>query len=137
MTAAVFVDRDGVMNELVPRPVTGDLESPLDPNHVVLMPGVAAALQRLRAAGYAIVQVSNQPAAALGDARIEQIEAVQARFLEVLDSVGAALDTYRFCLHHPDGVASGLARFYECRNRLRGCSSTLRRSWTSTCAHPG
>ena len=120
MTAAVYVDRDGVMNELFPRPVTGDLESPLDPDHVVLMPGVAAALRRLRAAGYAIVQVSNQPAAALGDARIEQIEAVQTRFLELLDSAGAALDTYRFCLHHPDGVAPGLARVCECRKPLPG-----------------
>lgn len=118
--AAVFVDRDGVLDELVPRPVSGDLESPLDPEQVVLMPGVAPALRHLRNSGYAIVQVSNQPAAALGDAGIEQIEGVQARFLELLDSAGAAPDAFRICLHHPDGVVPGLARVCECRKPAPG-----------------
>lgn len=109
-----------MLNELVPRPVTGDLESPLDPERVVLMPGVAAALQRLRSAGYAIVQVSNQPAAALGAARMEQIEGVRARFLQLLGSAGAAPDAFRICLHHPDGAVPGLARVSECHKPAPG-----------------
>jgi histidinol-phosphate phosphatase family protein len=135
--AAVFVDRDGVLNELVPRPVSGDLESPLDSEQVVLMPGAAAAVRRLHDAGYAVVQVSNQPAAALGDASIEQIESVQRRFLEVLDAAGARLDAFRRCLHHPDSVVPELRRVCECRKPAPGMlldaatelNIDLRRSW--------
>jgi len=120
MKVGVFVDRDGVMNALVPRPVSGDLESPLDPEQVVLMPGAAAALRRLRKAGYVIVQVSNQPAVALGDATMEQIEHVQTRFLELLDSAGAALDAFRRCPHHPDSVVPALRCACECRKPAPG-----------------
>ncbi len=66
MSAAVFFDRDGVVNELVPDPVSGLPESPLDPEDVRLIPGAAAALRRLHDAGYLLVGISNQPAAAKG-----------------------------------------------------------------------
>ena len=39
---AVFVDRDGVINELVPDPVSGRPESPLRVADVRLVPGAAA-----------------------------------------------------------------------------------------------
>lgn len=120
MTAAVFVDRDGVLNGLVVHPVSGRPESPLDPRQVVLIPGAAAALRRLRKAGYAIVGVSNQPAAAKGTVSIEQLERVQARVLDLLERAGAAPDAFRVCLHHPEGVVPELTRACDCRKPAPG-----------------
>ena len=120
MTAAVFVDRDGVLNELVTDPVSGRPESPLDSRQVVLIPRAAAALRRLRKAGYAIVGVSNQPAAAKGRIGIEQLESVQARVLELLEHAGAVPHAFRLCFHHPDGVVPELGGACECRKPAPG-----------------
>ena len=64
---AVFVDRDGVINELVPDPISGRPESPLRVDDVRLHTGRCGrpAGPRRRAAG-ALVGVSNQPSAAKG-----------------------------------------------------------------------
>ena len=120
MTAAVFLDRDGVLNELVPRDDSGRQESPLDPRQVALVPGAAAAIQRLRSAGYVVVGVSNQPAAAKGTVDIKQLESVQARVLDLLERAGAAPDAFRLCFHHPDGVVPELTRVCDCRKPAPG-----------------
>lgn len=120
MTAAVFVDRDGVLNELVTDPRTSRPESPLDPRQVVLVSGAAAALRRLGDAGYLIVGVSNQPAAAKGTVEIEQLERVQARVLGLLERAGAAPDAFRLCFHHPEGVVPELTRACDCRKPAPG-----------------
>lgn len=117
---AVFVDRDGVINELVPDPVSGMPESPLRPADVRLVPGAAAALSRLADAGWALVGVSNQPAAAKGVVTVAEIEAVQARVLELLAAQRVVLDAFELCLHHPDGVVPALRRECDCRKPAPG-----------------
>ena len=82
---AVFVDRDGVVNQLVDDPQSGMPESPLDEQDVTLIAGVPDALRSLSAAGFLLVGVSNQPAAAKGKVPVEQLEAVQRRVLTLLD----------------------------------------------------
>lgn len=119
MIPAVFVDRDGVLNELVRRE-TGECESPLDPAQVKLVEGAAAAVRRLREAGFALVGVSNQPAAAKGSVTVAQLHAVQARVLELLVEADAALDAFRLCLHHPKGVVPELTRDCDCRKPAPG-----------------
>lgn len=71
---AVFLDRDGVLNRAFPdgrstRPPRGLAE-------LEILPGVAAALARLRAAGFVLVGVSNQPDVARGVSDIASVEAV-------------------------------------------------------------
>ena len=120
MRPAVFLDRDGVLNELVRDPYSGNPESPLDPDEVTLIPGAAAALRRLRDAGYVLVAVSNQPAAAKGVVPIERLESIQERVLELLTQEAAAPDAFRTCLHHPDGVVPELTGACECRKPAPG-----------------
>jgi len=120
VNAAAFLDRDGVLNELVPDRVTGVPESPLDPEHVVLLPGVGTAVRRLRDAGYVIVGVSNQPATAKGVVQLEMLERVQARVIELLDQERAAPDSFHICFHHPEGLVPDLARTCDCRKPAPG-----------------
>ncbi|HEX6020920.1 MAG TPA: HAD family hydrolase [Solirubrobacter sp.] len=96
---AVFVDRDGVINEPVWDPLTETYESPLRPEDVALVPGAADALARLRDAGYLLVLVSNQPAAAKGTATRAALDAVHER---VVDALRIELDGVYYCHHHPD-----------------------------------
>jgi D-glycero-D-manno-heptose 1,7-bisphosphate phosphatase len=61
---AVFLDRDGVLNEAVLR--DGRPYPPVGPDEVVLRPGAAATCARLRAARFLLVMVTNQPDIARG-----------------------------------------------------------------------
>jgi D-glycero-D-manno-heptose 1,7-bisphosphate phosphatase len=117
---AAFFDRDGVVNELVPDPLSGLPESPLDPDDVALIPGAAAALRRLRDAGYLLVAVSNQPAAAKGVVTLERLRAVQERVLDLLRHEGIVPDAIRCCFHHPEATMPELRTMCRCRKPAPG-----------------
>jgi D-glycero-D-manno-heptose 1,7-bisphosphate phosphatase len=84
---AVFLDRDGV---LIAAPVrNGSPYSARVPGEVEVLPGVAAACDALREAGFVIVVVTNQPDVARGSQTIVGVEAVNERLREqvVVDEI--------------------------------------------------
>jgi D-glycero-D-manno-heptose 1,7-bisphosphate phosphatase len=117
--AAAFLDQDGTLNEAVAEPDSGVLESPLLVEDVRLLSGAAAA-RELADAGYALVCVSNQPAAAKGKASVQQLLAVHEYVVELLARDGVLLDASLLCMHHPDGVVSGLSGPCGCRKPAPG-----------------
>ncbi len=72
-----------------------------DPAQVRLLPGAAAALRRLAAAGYALVVVTNQSGIARGLMSEADFHAVQARLEQRLAEAGVHLDAVYHCPHHP------------------------------------
>lgn len=117
---AVFIDRDGTINELVAEAGTGGPESPLRPQDVELIQGAPEGLLRLAEAGWLLVGVSNQPAAAKGAIGLEQLLATHSRVLELLAARGVRFDDFRLCLHHPQGTLPELTRVCECRKPAPG-----------------
>jgi len=73
---AVFLDRDGVINE--PVAVDGEPRSPAAVDELVLAEGVVEACQRMRSAGLLLVVVTNQPEVARGRIRAEAVDAIHA-----------------------------------------------------------
>lgn len=118
--AAVFLDRDGVLNELVPDPLSGLRESPLRLGDVRLAPGAAAAAARLQELGFLLVCVTNQPAAAKGRVSEAELLAVHDRVLELLGKEKAQIAASRMCMHHEQGVVSGLTGRCDCRKPAPG-----------------
>ncbi len=116
----VLLDRDGVLNELVPDRDGGEGESPLRVAEVRLVAGAAAAVRRLREEGYALACVTNQPAAAKAKASVAELQAIQRRVRDLLAAEGAQLDVWRMCLHHPDGVVPELSGPCDCRKPAPG-----------------
>jgi len=89
---AIFLDRDGVLNQAVvkdgvPRP-PGSLAE------LTILPGVPEALAALKHAGYALVVVTNQPDVARGTQSRETVEAMNEALLARLP-----LDEIRTCYH--------------------------------------
>ena len=115
-----FLDRDGVLNELVPDVASGAPESPLRVEDVCLLAGAAAGAARLARAGFALVCVSNQPAVAKGRVSLEGLLAVHERVIELLAEAGVSLEASRLCLHHPDGVLPELTGPCLCRKPAPG-----------------
>ena len=88
--AAVLLDRDGTLVEDVPYNA--------DPARVVPVPGAAAALDRLRAAGVPLALVSNQSGVARGLMTLDEVAAVNQRVEDLLGPIGPWL----VCPHGPD-----------------------------------
>jgi D-glycero-D-manno-heptose 1,7-bisphosphate phosphatase len=83
---AVFLDRDGVINETVFR--DGKPRAPDRVKEFRIFPGVREACERLRAAGFLLVVVTNQPDVSRGWLTRESVEAMNeivARELRVDD----------------------------------------------------
>ncbi len=74
---AVFLDRDGVLNRVFER--DGVTHPPACVEDFTLLPGVAEAVQRLHAVGFALVVVTNQPDVARGTQTREGVEAIHER----------------------------------------------------------
>jgi D-glycero-D-manno-heptose 1,7-bisphosphate phosphatase len=89
MTAAVFLDRDGTLIELV--------HHLTDPADVRLLPGAGGAVKALRRAGFAVVIVTNQSVIGRGkltEAGLEQVHAEMHRQLAAEDT---QVDAVYFC----------------------------------------
>jgi D-glycero-D-manno-heptose 1,7-bisphosphate phosphatase len=71
---AVFLDRDGVLNEAVLR--DGRPHPPASVGDVAILPGVRDACAQLRAAGYLLVVVTNQPDIARGTTTRATVDAI-------------------------------------------------------------
>jgi D-glycero-D-manno-heptose 1,7-bisphosphate phosphatase len=125
----VLLDRDGVINEAVPRPPDVLCESPLDPRAVRLVDGAPSEMRRLLQAGFDLACVTNQPAPAKGEASVETVDAVQARVLEMLALGGIQLAATRICMHHPEGVPGNpFSRPCGCRKPSPGMLNSVMRA---------
>ncbi len=97
---AVFLDRDGVLNRAIAR--QGRPHPPADLEEVEICAGAPAACAALRAAGYLLIVVTNQPDPARGTTTQAAVEAINAR---VAAAVGIPIDQVSTCWadgHHPD-----------------------------------
>ena len=120
MNRAVFLDRDGVINELVYHQEQEIIDSPFTPGQFKLIPGVTGALKALRQNGYLTILVSNQPGIAKGHMTVKNFELIKHKMNSELNNDGAALDGEYYCLHHPDAVIEKYRMQCDCRKPLPG-----------------
>lgn len=89
---AVFLDRDGVLTRALIR--EGRAYAPVTPREMEIAPDAPAALARLKAAGFLLVMVTNQPDVARGVTRREDVETMHATLRHALP-----LDACCVCFH--------------------------------------
>ena len=134
---AVFLDRDGVINELVYYPDHGIVDSPFTAGQFVMKPHAGEALRKLREAGYRLVLVSNQPGIAKGNLTEEAFNKIARKMREQLAGEGITLDGEYYCFHHPEAKVASLRKVCTCRKPEPGLilqaagelNLDLERSW--------
>ena len=89
---ALFLDRDGVLNEALG---SGAPRAPSDPSELRVFPGIAEKLFRLRAAGLLLVVVTNQPDVARGSLTLDTLGRIHDRLRKELP----CLDEIAVCPH--------------------------------------
>ena len=82
---AVFLDRDGVVNELIYYQEQGIVDSPFTAEQFRLLPGVGEAIRRLNEAGYKVILASNQPGIAKGNMSEENFQKIIGDIVKVPD----------------------------------------------------
>jgi len=110
MKPAVFIDRDGTINEQ-----RGYI------NHIsrfVLLPGVGEAISLLNEHNRLVLITSNQSGVAKGYFPIELVHETHDYMKSQLEKDNAHVDGIYFCPHHPDGEVLEYKR--ECRCRKPG-----------------
>ena len=115
MKKAAFLDRDGVLNELVPNPATGEYEPPHSPDDLIIFPDVIESLRILQDAGFELFLISNQPDYAKGKTPLENLQAVHAKLDRIVRSEGIRFREYYYCYHHPQGKVPEYSFECECR----------------------
>ncbi len=109
---AVFLDRDGTINE--------EVAYLADPARFRLLPGAAEALARLAAAGFLLAVVTNQAGVARGLFGLDTLEAIHRRMREELAAAGVALAAVRYCPHHPEHGVGAFRIDCACRKPKPG-----------------
>jgi D-glycero-D-manno-heptose 1,7-bisphosphate phosphatase len=89
---AVFLDRDGVINRAFIR--EGTPHPPASIRDVHILPEVPEALSALKAHGYTLIVVTNQPDVARGTSSRELVDSIHARLMREL-----SLDAILTCFH--------------------------------------
>jgi D-glycero-D-manno-heptose 1,7-bisphosphate phosphatase len=111
-TGAVFLDRDGTVNEEV-----GYLR---DLAKLKLIPGAAAAIRRLNEAGHLVILVTNQSGVARGYFPESMVHDAHALLAKMLGAEGARLDGIYYCPHHPTAGTSHYTTECDCRKPATG-----------------
>ena len=120
MTDAVFLDRDGVINQLVFYPDLGLIDSPLNPTEFKLIPGAAEAIKTFNHLGLKVIVISNQPAIAKGKMSEELFDGIRQKMKSLLAKNGAHVDGEYYCLHHPEAIRVEFKVKCHCRKPQPG-----------------
>ncbi|MDA8165175.1 MAG: HAD family hydrolase [Desulfobacteraceae bacterium] len=112
MKPAVFLDRDGTINEQM-----GYI------NHLSrfrLLPGAAAGIRLLNEKGLPVVVVTNQSGLARGYFPPELLAEVHAQMHRELAAAGAHVDAVYVCPHHPEAKRPEYRQSCDCRKPRPG-----------------
>ncbi len=119
MNAAIFFDRDGVLNEEVG--YLWQIEK------FAWIDGARDAIKFCNERGLLVVVVTNQGGIARGLYTAADVDALHNFMQKSLAQVGAHIDAFYFCPHHPEGVVPEFSIICDCRKPkpgliLRACA---------------
>ncbi|MDP3881880.1 MAG: HAD-IIIA family hydrolase [Nanoarchaeota archaeon] len=95
MNRAVFLDRDGVINEILYE-VDGNIMAPATLEQLKILPNVREGIKKFKDMGFKVISISNQPGVAFGYLRIEKLKEINDYLKKEL-----GIDAMYECIHHP------------------------------------
>jgi D-glycero-D-manno-heptose 1,7-bisphosphate phosphatase len=99
---AVFLDRDGVINEVLTKRVTFVNH----PDDFYLLDGVGPSIRRFNELGYYVFVVTNQGGIGLGYMTEAELTRVHEKMIAELTVYGAEIHAIAYCPHKPDAGCS-------------------------------
>lgn len=118
---AVFFDRDGVLNE--------DLSFVYKPADLRWIPGAKDAVLWLNRQGYLVFVVTNQSGIARGYFSAAEVEDLHRWMQGELAAIGAHIDQFAYCPHHPEAPLPAYRQACACRKPNPGMILDLLAAW--------
>ena len=112
MIRAIFFDRDGVLNEEVG--YLWEIEK------FKWVNGAREAIKFCNERGLPAIVVTNQGGIARGLYTARHVDALHAFMQEELARLGAHIDAFYYCPHHPEGIVEEFSVACECRKPKPG-----------------
>lgn len=120
MKNAIFLDRDGVINELYYDDNQGVIDSPFHPDQFKLFPNVGKAINTFHKLGYLVIIISNQPGIAKQHFTEKTFESVKQKMKKELKKDNAYINGEYYCFHHPDAKIEKYRKKCNCRKPKPG-----------------
>jgi D-glycero-D-manno-heptose 1,7-bisphosphate phosphatase len=117
---AVFLDRDGVINEVIYHKEMGIIDSPFTVEQFKLLPKVAEAINIFHDLGFRVIIVSNQPGMAKYHFSIDVFEKIREKMNTELKKDDAEVDAEYYCFHHPYATVKKYKKICNCRKPKPG-----------------
>jgi D-glycero-D-manno-heptose 1,7-bisphosphate phosphatase len=120
---AVFIDRDGTLNEMLFDETHGRFDSPLRAEQLIVKSFARDFMDGLRTAGFRRIVVTNQPGVARGYLDEKELERIHNRLACEISPPGAAWEALYFCPHSPSktpGHSSEYTGPCDCRKPSAG-----------------
>mgnify|MGYP005820707429 CR=1 FL=1 len=124
MNKAVFMDRDGVINELVYTDTIAPIRAPFTIEEFKFKSNIFSFLKGASNAGYKLFLVSNQPDYAKGYCRMEDLLNVHIHLHKELILQNIFFTEYYYCYHHPNGIIKNYS--YKCICRKPSPANVLK-----------
>ncbi len=126
---AIFLDRDGIINELIYNDDTEQLDSPFKKDEFIYKENAVELLKKIQEKGYYIFIVTNQPAAAKGKVNLLQLYDLNTWLVGDLRQKGIDIEFLNVCPHHSVGNDKVRDIFLitecECRKPKSGLITSL------------
>jgi D-glycero-D-manno-heptose 1,7-bisphosphate phosphatase len=117
---AVFLDRDGVINEIIYHKEMGIVDSPFTVDQFKLLPEVGKAINNFHDQGFMVILVSNQPGIAKDHFDMNIFEKIKEKMKNELAKVNEKIDAEYYCLHHPEAKIEKYKKICDCRKPKPG-----------------
>lgn len=117
MMRALFLDRDGIINE--------DLGYVHKIDDLKITAGIIELCQLFTKCDFKIFIVTNQSGIARGYFHLSDFELFQQRIEQIFANNGVKIWETKYCPHHPNGIVEGLSFECSCRKPKPGMILTL------------
>ena len=117
---AIFLDRDGVINDLIYHSDSGIITSPLNTDQFVMIFGAIDAIKIINNSDYLAIIVSNQPGIAKEQLTFDMHRNIQQKMNGIFRCHNIYVDQEYYCFHHPNGSNKRYAIECDCRKPLPG-----------------
>jgi len=112
MNKAVFLDKDGTINE--------DIGYINHPDQIKLLPRSADAIKLFNEAGYKVIIISNQSGIARGMLSEDMLQSIDKKLQKEVLKGGGYIDGIYYCPHHPEHGVYPYKLQCECRKPHNG-----------------
>lgn len=120
MNKAFFLDRDGIIIEMIYNISHGNIHTALNSSQIKFVHGIFKLLNKTKNLNYKNIIISNQPDIGLKKISINNFKKNRQKINQILQKKGIQLEAEYYCFHHPFAKIAKYRQVCDCRKPAPG-----------------